>query len=515
MSKSIEINVADREVASKKPFSPDQLDEVLAKLSTAEEGYTGSEKADPEVIESCVKVLNESVEAVPDIFAENKEYIKGYVEEFERKLADAVQPLEEQRSSLNRKIESLKSQKEAIETKQGLEMSKLQGKIDGLVAEKETLDEEYKAICSRVEAIASGNISMREKWALIGRKKSKLRQLREEGTAKYEAAGAKSQELRSIKSEKFRLDDEHQDAVRKVQHEIDDVERELRKCEEDLVKNYQKFFADLGYLIGCMKRDIDRLVEGGNLNFVETINVDTRARVQASLAYANAQDPENAEAFTKLTKYRRSAESDSEAEARMRGETYEGRRETELNDEPTVFYTNQSLDTGNDSVSSRFQRCALVEVFSPKSQRHVSFHLAPKTQRIRGEDGGTFSYLKPKFFYDALQGLLQEEGCGFDELQVKIVSGLTVPPDQIRASLAAIGCDEEKMKLVQLPISDFTALTVAAERKILIEGEEVELFDFRQQRRPGDERDRFIVSTASGPGLHTISKTGEVNRYVV
>lgn len=149
--------------------------------------------------------------------------------------------------------------------------------------------------------------------------------------------------------------------------------------------------------------------------------------------------------------------------------------EDEIHDMPTIIYTAQCLETDNDVVSGGFYGCCFIEIFIPNQKRHLAFHLPAEFNPMKGT--GSYALWTPDFFHTYLHAFMERNKCSFETLQITIVSGVMIPPNEIKASFLALGCDDENINCLQLPINDFSVMTFSQAQSILLRGDRAEYLE--------------------------------------
>lgn len=473
-------------------------------------------------LSSLVTQFRSVIDKIPEIFKEEKEFFGRVMEDFAGKLRTEIGPLESQLGAADGQLEGLKTQKAQKMVAIDLRLGVLARELE--VLENELVDAAscYDRLLARYDSLASGKAGFGEalRNLLPGRKSKTVE------AARVAASGAfddKREKNTAVRRKKIAISDEKN----ALEREESEFSREVKRLESDRDKIGSAISAKLGSLyslfsdwISRLKSDVEYLSKGGRLNSVDIISIDTRSRVNGFRASADGVGSEFGDDLKQLAVYDAN-QKDLRPLTADPGDknqsTFEYLRDNEPNSKPALFYTGQILETVNDSVSRRFVGCSLVEVFSPSSRKHVAFHLPPTwiTKSFTGERTANFLEYNPLFFYTKLKQFVEDENCDFEDLEVKIVSGVIIPPDQIAASLRAIGVQEGKISVVQLPADNFATLTIAGKRKILINGEEVQFVGDDEKRVPDwQERVFTTVGGRSGRGYGYYA-TGDAVRFAV
>jgi hypothetical protein len=236
---------------------------------------------------------------------------------------------------------------------------------------------------------------------------------------------------------------------------------------------------------------------GSGINKVDLVSISTKSRVEKCLE-KSVRIAGNDDRLIKMQRCLRNPED----VIRITDDSFSGVSISDTNDvqslieketheQPTVVYSGQCLETENDVISGGFYGCCLAEVFLPNKRCHVSFHLPAEWNDMNNT--GSYSLWTPGFFYRYLSESMKRHECNFEDLNIKIVVGIQIPPDEIKASFLALGCKTENVNLYQLPIYNFSTMTSADKQNILIIGKKAEYLE-QSEAPPGGK----IVNATGG-----------------
>lgn len=492
--------VEDQQSAQKSPrFTPDIIDDARAGVhSLADNFERRKEDKTKAAILQTISGFKDVVGKIPDLFTKEKEFLLLGIGDFATMVEEELTPFEKAVDAKSAEVEAATkalAERSAVVLQQ---LAALQQEIDNLKETTEQLRQSEEKLKGEYEQVTHGNNGLWEwtKNLKPGRKKALSEAARLAASQAFKDHSTSRERLRAKQSEHYNLKTSWDSEKFHKARDVKDLNQKLKKAQEELVQKFERLNVRLIDWIRRLHSDIEACANGGSLNMVDIRVIDTRSRANGIAAMASKDLDQFSDKLDDLSAYRTSGQGVHPISADP-GDNNQTSFEYFVDDstgpEPTLFYTGQILETSNDSVSRRFVACTLVEVFSPKSKKHVAFHLPPRWMKQFGmTQGANFSEYNPLFFYEKLKDFVQKEGCDFEDLDIKIVSGVNVPPDQIAASLKAIGCDEKKIGVFQLPVSDFSTLTLAEHRKVLILGEKIKFLE------PGERRDGDIFIALGG-----------------
>ncbi len=530
-----------QDIQQKPRFHPGIIDDASKAAAEIVANYQErrSSKTKDTVLQT-ISEFEEVIAKIPDIFAKDKELLSIGFGSFKDHAVQELAPFEAKIVANKDKSEAATAALAARESTVLAKLAELQEEINVLKKKTEELEAAHNSLTAEYERITYGKLGFMEllKNLKPGRKKFLSGEAGLKVSQALENYKKSKLQLREKQSAKSNLESDWNREKYRANDAIYPTERTLEETQEQLENKIKEIFKELGKWLTRLQKDIENCSNGAGLNEVNLLTVDVRSRVDGVRAMASQEVDRFTSEFERLSAYKKfalqisapapSRHSDSNREAipfhsglhPISADPGDGNQtsfqyfvDDKVGPTPTLFYTGQILETVNDSVSRRFVSCVLVEVFSPKSSRHVAFHLPPRWMRLNGmTQGAHFLEYNPLFFYEKLKEFVEKEGCDFEDLDIKVVSGINVPPDQIQASLKALGCDEKKIGLFQLPSSNFSTLTLADQKKILILGGPSKFLE------PGQTTNQDVFSTVGGGNNgygHKFLETPAESRYVV
>ena len=469
------------------------------------------------VILHTISDFRDVVGKIPNMFSEAKNFLLAGIGSFQSRLMEELNPLEEVVMDNESKVEAATEAKAKREAAVLQQLSKLNDEIEALKAETERLEQSHSSLNAAYENITYGQTGFLEFFKNLkpGRRKTLSEEARIKASQASDDWRSSRRKLSAKRLEHGELESKWSSEKYRSNQDLRSMSINLEKAQAALVKKIDEINIRLQYWIIRLQKDIDKCASGGNLNQVDMLAIDVRSRANGIAAIGGKEVDQFANEFARLSASIASPQGLNPISAdpgKGKQDSFEYFVDDSTGPVPTFFYTGQILETANDSVSKGFVSCTLVEVFSPKSKRHVAFHLPPLWIKEFGmTKTANFLEYNPLFFYGKLKKFIEQEGCDFEDLDVKIISGINVPPDEVAASFRAIGCDEKKIGIFQLPTSDFSTLTLADRRKILVVGEEIV---FLEPGRTTQENVYTTVGGNNGIGHRFYSTSGE-SRYVV
>lgn len=500
-------------------FKPGMIDDAKkAAVDLAEDFHSRKQDKTKAAILHTITNFEEVVGKIPDLFAKGKEYLLASIGDFKDRMLAELKPVEAVFEAKEDEFEAAVRAKAERETAVLQQLAQLKTEMDTLESETENLNQSHSTLNAEYSAILHNKKGFVESLRNLkpGRRKALLEAARLQATKAFDDKGRSRSEFVKKRSQHSSLKSQWDTEKYRADQNIESLRRDLEKAQKALVKKIDEINELMEIRIIRLQENIESCAQGGNLNEVDITNIDVRSRTNGIAAMVSKDVDLFTGELATLAAYKASPQGLHPVSADP-GDKNQTSFEYFVDDSaaksPTLFYTGQILETAKDSVSRRFVSCALVEVFSPKSSRHVAFHLPPRWIKDNFGQTKTAHFLEynPLFFYQNLEKFVEREGCDFADLDVKIVSGLNVPPDQVAASLKAIGCDEKRIGVFQLPADNFSTLTIADRKKVLVVGEEVKFL------QPGETTDAPIYTTIGGNNGrgHWLYTAPGQSRYVV
>lgn len=480
-------------------FRPENLSQAKTHAQELANNFLSTASHSPTSITEAIKSFKDVVEEIPSMFEREKNYLTQGIEYFQNNKVSDLPPLESQISELEKSLETKRNSKLLAQKKFDEAMKVIQTEIENLTKEANAAKTQAQDTSAEYDNLASESSNPDE-----------IEAKRIEGKTAIDISQSTDRSLRGKKIEKYDIKHEGEREIFRMEDEIKEEEKQLEKHKKVLLEKVKELSRTLSEWISVLQERIKFCESGGDLHDIDIARIDTKARVEGVLAELTELLEAYSKEFDRLDSF---AGSDSKLRpvspnpGRENQESFKYFRDNEENSSPALFYTGQILDTCNDSASREFVSCCIVEVFSPKSKRHVAFHLPPPWIKKFMQTTGSFKRYGAGFFYENLKDFVESENCSFEDLNITIVSGVAVPPDQIAVSLELVGCKREKIKVAQVPADNFFTLTLADQKRILIQGQEVK---FKTEHEVAEEH-HFRTMGKKQP----YQTTGEKVRFVV